>query len=227
MKTKMFYGIRFNVYTNTKIDGDFIKPDEAVYFENDVEITGRLEVKYLKTNKSIVVNKSYVVSMWEEIGGYQEIGWYQKIGEYQKIGKYQEIGEYQEIGWYQKIGEYQKIGKSQKIGWSQKIGEYQEIGGNATINQGIVVGLSIKVKGTLKFSKRLFAGVCNWRDITEEEKTITCGKFDGGKVEYGILKEIGIPEVKKKKRGRPKLTKEERIKRIEVELKKLKELEEK
>lgn len=35
MKTKTFYGVKFNVYTDSKIDGDFIKPDEAVYFEND------------------------------------------------------------------------------------------------------------------------------------------------------------------------------------------------
>jgi len=45
MKTKIFDEIKYNVYTNKKIDGDFIHPDEAVYFKNDIEITGNLEVK--------------------------------------------------------------------------------------------------------------------------------------------------------------------------------------
>jgi len=42
----------------------------------------------------------------------------------------------------------------------------------------------------------VFAGICDWRKITEEEKTITCGKFEGGEVEYGILKELGVEETK-------------------------------
>ena len=41
---------------------------------------------------------------------------------------------------------------------------------------------------------RLFAGVCNWRKITDEEKTVTCGKLENGTIGYGILKETGLPE---------------------------------
>ena len=104
LKTKTFYGIEFNVYKDKKIEGDFIKPDEAVYFENDIEITGKLEVKYLKCKKSIYVHKSYIVDRWEKIGRSQKIGGSQKIGESQKIGGSQEIGESQEIGGYQEIG---------------------------------------------------------------------------------------------------------------------------
>mgnify|MGYP001602756022 CR=1 FL=1 len=74
MKTKTFYGIEFNVYTDTKIEGDFVKENEAVYFENDIEITGNLKVEYLKTEKSINVHKSYKVARWEEVGGSQKEG---------------------------------------------------------------------------------------------------------------------------------------------------------
>lgn len=79
MNTKTFYGIDFKVYTETEINGDFIK-DEAVYFENDIVIHGKLKVKYLKTLKSITVDKSYEVEKWEEVGGSQKVGGYQEVG---------------------------------------------------------------------------------------------------------------------------------------------------
>jgi len=176
-KTKNFYGVEFNVYTETKIEGDFIHPEEAVYFENDVEITGNLKVKYLKCEKSIKVGGNYIVEKWEEIGGYQEVGWYQEIGGYQEIGEYQKIGKYQEIGGYQEIGEYQKIGGSLKAKSSR-------------------VGLYSKVKGEYNVEGRVFIGVCEWKETTEEEETLTCGKFVSGRLMYGKLKEIGLPEEK-------------------------------
>jgi len=55
MKEKNFCGIDFKIYTDTKIEGDFIHPDEAVCFENDVLIKGDLEVKYLECEGSIEV----------------------------------------------------------------------------------------------------------------------------------------------------------------------------
>ena len=174
MKTKTFYGIEFNVYTDTKIDGDFIHPNEAVYFENDIEITGRLEVKNLKAKKSITVGGSYIVEKWEEVGGFQE------------------VGEYQEVGGFQKVGGSQKVGGFQEVGEYQEVGGFQEVGGDATIKLGMNVGFSVTVKGTLKVGKRLFSGICSWRDISEEEMTITCGKFEGGEIAYGILKETGL-----------------------------------
>lgn len=55
-------------------------------------------------------------------------------------------------------------------------------------------------KGILSFSYKIFAGICYWRDIDEDEKTITCGRKEGdGFVEYGILKELGMPNDDKKK----------------------------
>jgi NDP-sugar pyrophosphorylase family protein len=151
MKTKEFNGIKFNIYTDTYIEGDFIKPDEAVYFENDIEITGRLEVRYLKCEKSINVHKSYIVREWEEIGKYQEIGGFQKIG------------------------------------------RYQEIGGNLKAKSSLVQ-LNSKVKGKYKVEGRVFIGVCEWRDTTEEEETLECGKFVSGDIKYGRLKEVGLSD---------------------------------
>ena len=71
-----------------------------------------------------------------------------------------------------------------------KAGGYIEAGGS----YGIVAGLSITCKGTLSFGLKAFAGVYSWREVTNEEKTITCGKLEGGTVEYGILKETGLEE---------------------------------
>ena len=73
---------------------------------------------------------------------------------------------------------YLTAGGSIKAGWSC----------------GIVAGLSITCKDTLTFGLKAFAGICSWRTITDEEKTITCSKMIGGVVEYGILKETGIEE---------------------------------
>jgi hypothetical protein len=47
-------------------------------------------------------------------------------------------------------------------------------------------------KLALKIGYRIFAGTATWRkDVTDEEKTITCKRLESGKVEYGILKETG------------------------------------
>ena len=55
---------------------------------------------------------------------------------------------------------------------------------------GIRAGLHISCKNTLSFGLKCFAGICTWRDISDEEKTITCSRvIGGGTVEYGILKE--------------------------------------
>lgn len=65
-----------------------------------------------------------------------------------------------------------------------------ECGGSIEANSGILASHGIKCVGTLSVGTKAFAGVCYWREISEEEKTITCSKFiGGGVVEYGILKE--------------------------------------
>ena len=58
---------------------------------------------------------------------------------------------------------------------------------------GIKAGLSIICKGILKFSYQLFTGTCTWRQTTEEDLIVECGKLEtDGKIVLGNLKKIGI-----------------------------------
>ena len=92
-----------------------------------------------------------------------------------------------------KAGGYIEAGGSIKAGEYIEAGEYIKAGGyiEAGEDYGISAGLYITCKGVLKFGLKCFAGVCTWRKITNEEKTITCGKLEGGVIGHGILKEIG------------------------------------
>ena len=63
----------------------------------------------------------------------------------------------------------------------------------------MIAGLNITCEGYLRFGLRCFAGICAWREISNVEKTITCGKLEGGTVGYGILKETGINDNVEKK----------------------------
>jgi len=85
-----------------------------------------------------------------------------------------------------------KAGESIKAGWSIEAGGSIEAGDN----YGISAVLSITCKGKLKFGSKAFAGICTWKNISDQEKTITCGKFEGGVIEYGVLIETGLPEEK-------------------------------
>ena len=85
-------------------------------------------------------------------------------------------------GYFIKAGGFIEAGGSIKAGGSIEAGYCY----------GIQAGLSIICKGTLSFGLKAFAGICTWKEITDEEKTITCSKLEGGGVvEYGILKETG------------------------------------
>ena len=103
-------------------------------------------------------------------------------------------------------GEYIKAGWSIEAGESIEAGGYIEAGlsieADGSIKAGaffgIVAGLYITCKKELKCGLKVFAGICTWREITDEEKTITCGKFEGGVVEYGILHEVGMGDNLKK-----------------------------
>jgi len=62
--------------------------------------------------------------------------------------------------------------------------------------------LSIKCKGILKFSYDLYAGSCTWRETTDSDMIVECGKLDAkGKIRHGILKEIGLQKEKEETRG--------------------------
>jgi len=106
-----------------------------------------------------------------------------------------------------KAGSGIKAGLGIEAGWGIKAGSGIEAGSGIKAGlgieagSGIEAGLSITCKLVIKFSYKIFAGICTWRDITDDEKTITCGKLEPMKttdrVEYGILKEIGMPDEKK------------------------------
>ena len=98
--------------------------------------------------------------------------------------------------WYVR---FEKIKASGKIvalaGTWIKAGTWIEAGEWIEAGWWIKAGLYITCKLTLSFSYKIFAGICTWRAIDESEKTITCGKKEWkGIVEYGILKEIWMPE---------------------------------
>lgn len=100
--------------------------------------------------------------------------------------------------WYVK---FNKIKASWRIvafaGSGIKAGEGIEAGWGIEAGEGIEAGLSITCKLSLSFSYKIFAGICYWRNISDSEKTITCGKKEGtGVVEYGILVETGLPDKK-------------------------------
>jgi len=78
-------------------------------------------------------------------------------------------------------------------GWGIEVGMYIQAGGSITAAEGITAGLSISCKLSLKFAYRLFAGTATWNDATDENKDIICGKLEGGKVCYGTVKELGLP----------------------------------
>ncbi len=104
-----------------------------------------------------------------------------------------------EAGWGIEAGLGIEAGEGIKAGGGIKAGEGIEAGG------GIKAGLYITCKLVLRFSIKLFAGICYWRDIDESEKTITCGKLEpvnGATVEYGIVKELGMPDEKKSLSGK-------------------------
>jgi len=95
-----------------------------------------------------------------------------------------------------KLDKYLYVSGSIEAGRYIKSGGYIEAGRyiKADDESGIVAGLYIKCKTTLIFGLKCFAGICGWREIDNSEKTVTCGKFEGGTLEYGILNEIGLPK---------------------------------
>jgi hypothetical protein len=59
-----------------------------------------------------------------------------------------------------------------------------------TVEENEEVGEWQEVEGTITCGLKIFAGVCNWRNISDDEKTITCEKLISGNIVHGILKEI-------------------------------------
>ena len=203
-----------------KIDKNYkglVKEDNRYVFNGNIMTTENLEIDLdmsLYVTGSIKVADYIIAGEDIEAGEFIKAGWSIEAGESIKAGEFIEAGEFIKAGWSIKAGEYIKAGEFIKAGWSIeaggsiKAGEFIEAGESikaggsieagesikAGGSSGIVAGLSITCKNSLSFGLKAFAGICSWRDITDEEKTITCGKLEGGTVEYGILKETGLEE---------------------------------
>src|SRR3990167_7268221 len=79
-------------------------------------------------------------------------------------------------------------GSGISAGWGISAGDGISAGCGISAGDGISAGLSITCKKVLKVGFRIFAGTSKWRkEVTDEEKTITCKKLESGKVEYGLL----------------------------------------
>ena len=179
-----------------KIDKEFkglVKEDFRYVFNGDIETAECLEVDLdmeLFVTGSIEAGGSIIASWSIEAGGYIEANWSIEAGGFIKAGWYIEAGGFIKAGWYIEAGgsiiasKYIEAGGYIIAGWDIEAGGLF----------GIVAGLSITCKGTLSFGLKAFAGICSWKEVTEEEKTIACGKLEGGVIEYGILKETGIEE---------------------------------
>ena len=167
-----------------KIDKEFkglVKEDFRYVFNGDIETAECLEVDLdmeLFVTGSIEAGGSIIASWSIEAGGYIEANWSIEAGGFIKAGWYIEAGGSIIASKYIEAGGYIIAG------WDIEAGGLF----------GIVAGLSITCKGTLSFGLKAFAGICSWKEVTEEEKTIACGKLEGGVIEYGILKETGIEE---------------------------------
>lgn len=126
-------------------------------------------------NKCLVIDKNY--------HGLKDVGYaYEYDGDINHEGSI-------EI----KLDKLLKVSKGIRAGCEIKAGSGIESG------LGIESGSGINCKRSITFRHAIFAGICYWRESSDEDKTITCGKFnpiDGAKLEYGILNEIGLPEEK-------------------------------
>lgn len=81
-----------------------------------------------------------------------------------------------------------------------KAGEGIEAGSGIKAGWGIEAGWGIKCKLALKFGYKLFAGTAVWTD--NADKTVECGKLEGGTVAYGDVKELGMPKEKQSLSGK-------------------------
>lgn len=68
-----------------------------------------------------------------------------------------------------------------------KAGSGIEAGLGIKAGSGIEAGLSISCSKDISCKYGIFAGICFWKEITNEDKTITCSSIKSGKVEFGIL----------------------------------------
>jgi hypothetical protein len=188
-------------YLSVKSDSGYIK--RYIQLDGSIETRGYIMVDGpIKVDGFIKTGRSIKVSSCIQSGQYIEVGEYIEVDGSIKAGKYIEAVDFIEAGDFIDAGEFIDAGGSIyadefiKTGGFIKAGRYIEAGGDilAGKNCGITVGLSINCTGKLYCGDRILAGTSPCHEITDENKTITCGKFEGGIVAHGILVETGIQE---------------------------------
>ena len=190
------YKIEGNIATTEGLEIDL---DKGLYIKGFIKAGWYIKAgRFIEAGGYIEAGRSIKAGGSIEAGGYIEAGRSIKAGRFIEAGGSIEAGGFIEAGWSIEAGRSIKAGGSIEAGgfieagWSIEAGEYIKAGES----YGIIAGLSVTCKTTLTFGLKAFAGICTWKEITDEEKTITCGKLDGGVVEYGILKEVGLSEEK-------------------------------
>jgi len=177
--------------------------EEMEQFKDDLgfNVDGNLEVNCTLDFKGRLLVKGYLLikaGYSIKAGGWIEAGSWIEAGIWIKAGSWIEAGDSIEAGYSIKAGGSIEAGDSIEAGSWIEAGDWIKAGSwiEAGSSYGISAGLQITCKGILKYGLKCFAGVCVWREITDEEKTITCGKHEGGRIEYGILCETGLEESK-------------------------------
>ena len=99
-----------------------------------------------------------------------------------------------EAGWGIKAGWGITAGRGITAGSGIEAGEGIEAGCGIKAGWGIKAGLTIICNAELAAKFNLFAGVCTWRETTDDDRKITCGRLASGKVAYGKLVETQKPK---------------------------------
>jgi len=158
---------------------DYIGETDVTDFGGHIEIEGEIGWLFFS---SIKISGGLGIKAGSGI----EAGWGIEAGEGIKAGSGIKAGLGIEAGEGIEAGSGIKAGEGIEAGWGIKAGEGIEAG------WGIKAGLSITCKMAIKCSYRIFAGLAVWKkEVNDREKTITCKRIEGGgRVEYGIVKEI-------------------------------------
>ena len=165
--------------------------DEGYRYKIEGDLISEGNINLTDLDKSLYVTGSI------KAGRYIEAGKTIKAGGSIKAGLSIKAGRYIEAGLSIKAGGSIEAGLSIKAGGSIEAGGYIEAGEYIKAGEyyGITAGLCITAKNTITAGLKIFAGICTWRNVSDEEKTITCTELKGGAiVEHGILNLIGTPK---------------------------------
>ena len=188
---------------------EYIGTEDVSDYDGNIEIEanlGYVRFDSLKAKGYIIAESGSGIKAGDGIkAGYGieagegiEAGYGIKAGEDIEAGYGIKAGEDIKAGWGIEAGDCIEAGWGIEAGYGIKAGDCIEAGWGIEAGEGIEAGLSITCKLSLNIAYRIFAGLALWKEtVTDEEKTITCGKLERGEVCYGILKETGMPDAKK------------------------------